>query len=132
MKTKYFLCLVQPIDSVRVRLRQKTIQTGKALLIGVFYHDGDAVHYIWDLGNGETRHRDNNKGFGYAYEHPGIYLIKVLGYNDVSNATDSIYVTVLDGIEGLKLLSDIYPMVPNTTFRIHWNIDQGMVVSLTS
>lgn len=96
--------------------------------MSLFYHDGNAVTYIWDFGNGETTHRKDSKGFDYVYKNAGIYLIKVLGYNDVSNATDSKYVTVLDGIVGLKLLTDIDPMVPNTTFKIQWNIDQGMIV----
>jgi hypothetical protein len=119
---------VKPIDAVRVRLSQTIIQTGKDVFIGVFYHDGDAVNYIWDLGDGETKHRENSKVFNYAYKHPGIYLIKVLGYNDISNATHSISITVLDGITGLQLLSDIEPMVPNTTFRIYWNIAQGIIM----
>ena len=119
---------VEPIDLVKIRTRPKTttIYSGQTLFIGLHYHKGNAVKYKWDMGDGATKERDDSTVFDYQYTRPGIYLMTVYGYNEISNSTDAMYITVQDTITGMNMISSIDPMVPDTTFKIHWNIAKGM------
>ena len=78
------------------------------------------------MGNGVTKDRDDSVVFSFEYTEAGIYVISVFGFNTISNATSSVYITIQDKITGFELMSSINPMVPNTTFKIHWNIAKGM------
>lgn len=82
--------------------------------------------YKWYFGDGSTKETDDSKLFGYEYKAAGIYTLTIFGYNEVSNATSHVVITVQDQITGLKFIGKNNPMVPNTNCSFQWNIDKGL------
>jgi len=87
------------------------------------FHRGSELQYRWDLGDGTSK---NTKWVSHQYSSPGIYLVSVFVFNQISNASDSLFMVIQDSITGLRMIGDIEPTMPNKFVNIQWNIDKGL------
>lgn len=117
-----------PISQFNIRLPESPVKTGKLFLLGIEAHEGTHVVYRWELEDEDLI--KTTKIIWQAYNHAGVYDVKVTASNRNNTVHSHGIVVVQEEIKGLKCVKDAIAVVPLEEVVIEWTINRGSLFFL--
>ncbi|XP_029433205.1 polycystin-1 isoform X2 [Rhinatrema bivittatum] len=103
-KANYFtsLCIEPEIANVTLLPAHQFVQLGEESTFQVIAFPLFLYRYIWDFGTNDTA-RSSGTEIRYMYKTPGLYLVIVTVYNNVSSNNDTAFIEVQEPVAIAKI-----------------------------
>ncbi|XP_038058560.1 polycystin-1-like [Patiria miniata] len=99
-------------------------------IVAPFVGDSHDVLFYWDYDD-EFKFRTDAFTHQYVFREAGLYQVTVRAENLVSEFSTTQDVYVQEHIEGLRLLAEVYPVMPSQPSIVAWEIEYGTEVLYT-
>lgn len=109
------------------------IPTNETFTYELTEHIGTNVTYRWNFGNGDilwTNGTFDKRTIDYAFNKYGNYTIEVHMWNQVSNSTITVDITIVDTLAGLEFTAEIFDSHFEQATNISFSLKVGTAVNI--